>query len=275
MEAISTLGGNTVRGGLDGWLVRNQFVLRRLHSLSGVIPLGAFLFEHLFTNATAVYGDATRSRIFEAKVRELNELPLITLIELSLIWLPLAFHAAYGVYWAWAGRRLNIEKYPVYRNWMYLIQRISGVLVFAFLVYHVGHWRFGWFGGKVEYWQFYPQLMNTMQDPGYFWLYLFGVLLVNFHFANGLSTLAMTWGLARSRGGQRRVLPLAAVIFFGLSYLGVNTLYHFHSQGHGCRIFYRPEIDKNALQETERMRDAAWMRDFRENGFGPGRTAKN
>ena len=34
-----------------------SFVLRRLHSLSGIIPVGAFLFEHiLISNATAITG---------------------------------------------------------------------------------------------------------------------------------------------------------------------------------------------------------------------------
>ena len=34
-----------------------SFILRRLHSLSGIIPVGAFLFEHiLVSNSTAITG---------------------------------------------------------------------------------------------------------------------------------------------------------------------------------------------------------------------------
>jgi succinate dehydrogenase / fumarate reductase cytochrome b subunit len=41
-----------------------SFLLRRLHSLSGIIPVGAFLFEHiLISNSTAITGpDAYAAR---------------------------------------------------------------------------------------------------------------------------------------------------------------------------------------------------------------------
>ena len=32
--------------------------LRRLHSLSGVVPLGLFLLEHFYTNSVATHGAA-------------------------------------------------------------------------------------------------------------------------------------------------------------------------------------------------------------------------
>ena len=35
-----------------GFLARNEFLLRRLHSLSGLIPVGAYMVVHLLTNAT-------------------------------------------------------------------------------------------------------------------------------------------------------------------------------------------------------------------------------
>jgi len=34
----------------------SSFLLRRLHSLSGIFPIGAFLVEHFFSNAFAVNG---------------------------------------------------------------------------------------------------------------------------------------------------------------------------------------------------------------------------
>ena len=39
-----------------------SFLLRRLHSLSGIVPVGAFLFEHiLISNSTAITGPDTCS----------------------------------------------------------------------------------------------------------------------------------------------------------------------------------------------------------------------
>ena len=41
----------------------SSFVLRRLHSLTGIIPVGAFLFEHiLISNSTAISGPDAYAR---------------------------------------------------------------------------------------------------------------------------------------------------------------------------------------------------------------------
>ena len=40
-----------------------SFLLRRLHSLTGIIPVGAFLFEHiLISNSTAISGPEAYAR---------------------------------------------------------------------------------------------------------------------------------------------------------------------------------------------------------------------
>ena len=66
-----------------------SFLLRRLHSLTGIIPVGAFLFEHiLISNASAIGGPTAYAR----QVRFLASLPLVTALELFGIWLPILFH---------------------------------------------------------------------------------------------------------------------------------------------------------------------------------------
>src|SRR2546427_12581355 len=72
---------------------RAHFNLRKLHSLTGVVPIGAFLLEHLFTNSFAVFG----ADAFNEKVRFLTSLPYLYLIETFVIFLPIAFHAVLGV----------------------------------------------------------------------------------------------------------------------------------------------------------------------------------
>ena len=72
-----------------------SFFLRRLHSLSGIVPVGAFLFEHiLISNATAISGPDAYAK----QVAFLGGLPLVFFLELFGIWLPIAFHALYGFY---------------------------------------------------------------------------------------------------------------------------------------------------------------------------------
>ena len=70
----------------QGW----SFVLRRLHSLTGIIPVGAFLFEHiLISNSTAITGPEAYAR----QVSFLANLPLVFFLELFGIWIPIAYHA--------------------------------------------------------------------------------------------------------------------------------------------------------------------------------------
>jgi hypothetical protein len=92
----------------------SSFVLRRLHSLTGIIPVGAFLFEHiLISNSTAISGPAAYAR----QVSFLANLPLVFFLELIGIWLPIAFHAFYGFY-IWYRGDGNTIAYPWTGNWM-------------------------------------------------------------------------------------------------------------------------------------------------------------
>src|SRR5580698_7944742 len=74
----------------------NSFLLRKLHSLSGIVPIGAFLVEHLISNFEALKGPAA----YGAQVKFLNSLPLVRVLEWAFIFIPLLFHGLYGV-WIW------------------------------------------------------------------------------------------------------------------------------------------------------------------------------
>src|SRR5690348_11186363 len=91
-----------------------SFFLRLLHSLTGIIPVGAFLFEHiLISNAAAIGGPAAYAR----QVRFLGSLPLVLLLELFGIWVPILYHALYGFY-IWYRGEANVGDYPWTGNWM-------------------------------------------------------------------------------------------------------------------------------------------------------------
>ena len=51
----------------------NSFLLRRLHSLSGIVPIGAFLLEHFISNFEAFHGPEAYGR----QVAFLNSLPFV------------------------------------------------------------------------------------------------------------------------------------------------------------------------------------------------------
>ena len=206
---------------------RRHFVLRRLHSLSGVVPVGVFLMVHLWTNARAVYGrDA-----FGHAVGEIQSTPMLAWVELFAIFLPLAFHAVYGVVIAAQGSA-NVGRYAFTRNWMYVLQRVSGVVVLAFVLGHL--WEF-----RVQKWlfgmsasAFYPQLEAHLAWTafGVPWIalgYLLGLAASVFHLANGLVTFCMSWGITVGRAAQRRaawLFGLGGLALFGLAVATVLRL---------------------------------------------------
>src|SRR5579864_6044489 len=116
----------------------NSFFWRRLHSLSGIVPIGAFLIEHiLFSNATAINGPAA----YAHQVRFLGSLPLVTVVEATFIWLPILFHGVYGFY-IWYRGETNLVSYPWTGNWMYSLRRWTGGIAFAYIVWHTYTMRF-------------------------------------------------------------------------------------------------------------------------------------
>src|SRR5260370_12277390 len=66
----------------------SSYFWRRLHSLSGIIPVGAFLLEHIFfSNAIAINGPQAYAR----QVKLLCSLPLVVVLYAFAIWLPITF----------------------------------------------------------------------------------------------------------------------------------------------------------------------------------------
>src|SRR5574340_1276559 len=72
----------------------HSFLWRRLHSLSGIVPVGAFLLEHFLSNAFATNGPAA----YNDQVRFLTSLPFVVAIEAVTIWIPILYHSLYGFY---------------------------------------------------------------------------------------------------------------------------------------------------------------------------------
>ncbi len=61
------------------------FVLRKLHQLSGIFPLGIFLLEHFYTNSKALNGPGG----FNSAVDHLQSIPYIIFVEIIGIFIPL------------------------------------------------------------------------------------------------------------------------------------------------------------------------------------------
>jgi len=114
-----------------------SFLLRRLHSLSGIIPIGFFLIEHFVSNAFATKGPGAYTK----QVELLTGFPFVVGLELFGIWIPIAFHALYGFY-IWYRGDSNTAAYPWSGNWMYTLQRWTGGIAFIYIVWHTYTMRF-------------------------------------------------------------------------------------------------------------------------------------
>lgn len=206
---------------------RRAFLLRRLHSLSGVLPVGVFLIVHLWTNASALGGREP----FDHAVDEIQKLPVLPLVEVVGVLLPLFFHAFFGVYLATKARP-NVVHYSHARNWAFVFQRITGGVAFFFILAHlwelrVQKWLFG-----MSHHAFYDTLSSHLSQvrfglPVVALFYLVGIGASVFHLVNGLVTFTMTWGLVTSRRAQGRLTYAAAALGLALFLLGASTVLSF------------------------------------------------
>ena len=199
-----------------------RFLLRRLHSLCGVLPIGAFLVVHLWTNLSAVRGRGA----FRHAVGDIQAIPALPAIEVAAILAPLAFHAFYGLVIA-AQARFNVRGYGYQRNWLFVLQRVTGLVAFAFIVVHLGQFRVAKLMGSLRWEAFYDRLATLLGSPGMFVVYLLGVTASIFPFANGLWTATQTWGLASTPMALRRTGYAFAIVGVALWLVGVDTLLHF------------------------------------------------
>jgi succinate dehydrogenase / fumarate reductase cytochrome b subunit len=199
----------------------STFVFRKLHQLTGILPLGAFLLEHFYTNSKAMTGPAD----FNNAVRDLQSIPYIIFIEVGGIFIPLIYHAVYGIFITWEMRPNNLS-YPYPRNWFYTIQRITGVILFLFITFHVLNFRFGALPGLNSISvaehpnQAFDIVSREFSQWGIFIVYLIGITATVWHLANGLWLFAVDWGIVIGERAQR--MAGYACIAFGLLLLAVG-----------------------------------------------------
>ena len=189
---------------------RRQFVLRRLHSLSGVIPIGFYLLAHIILENSFVLAGPQR---FDFLVRLIGLLPPPVLLaaEVLFIWGPLLFHALYGFVRVAQSELDNPLHNDQLGAYLYTLQRISGVIAVVFIFWHVWTTRmqFYFFDAEITF----DFMHRIVMDPVRFAFFLIGVLASVFHFTNGLWTFAITWGITVGTRAQRAVRVASMILF--------------------------------------------------------------
>src|SRR5213080_4560165 len=84
----------------------HHFLLRRLHSLTGLV-FGGYLIVHLLVNATI----AQLGNTYQVQVNKIHDLPFLWAVEWIAIYLPILYHTAYGIWITLTGQP-NVDRYP-------------------------------------------------------------------------------------------------------------------------------------------------------------------
>ena len=200
-----------------------HFWLRRLHSLSGIVPIGGYLAFHLYENYTATRGGEAYNRM----VRDLQQTPFAIFLEVGIIIVPLLFHGVYGLFIT-ATARPNVTSNRYVRNWMYFLQRVTGVILFAFVIFHLWTTRLVDLRDH-ESVDLFRLMQESVQSPWIYAFYVLGILSATFHLANGIWSFSIVWGLTVGPRAQRRMMLVSAVVFVVLSFIGIRSIQAFRA----------------------------------------------
>lgn len=179
-------------------MIHTTFYVRRLHSLCGIVPVGLFLMEHILTNSTVLIGP----NVFDEAVGHLAAIPHEVLIpmEILFIMVPFLFHGLYGLYILLQAKN-NPRNYGYARNWNFYLQRITALIIFVFLIWHVVYLRIIVKGGGTP--MSFDFLYSYFQNPLVWAAYTIAMIATIFHFCNGLATFCMTWGITKGPRSQK------------------------------------------------------------------------
>lgn len=175
--------------------------------------------QHLFINFQATNGAESFNKASEF----MGNLPFLWFLEWFVIYIPLMFHAFYGVYIAFTAAPNN-NRFGTFRNWMFLLQRITGVFLVIFIAWHIFQTRIQKaLGTEVDY----DMMANVLSNPFMVVFYALGIISATFHLANGIWSFLVSWGITQSPKSQKVATYITMIFFVVLSVIGVSALLAF------------------------------------------------
>jgi succinate dehydrogenase / fumarate reductase cytochrome b subunit len=198
----------------------NSYLWRKLHSLSGIIPIGAFLVEHIVSNYETLNGPLA----YAQQVKFLNSLPLVRVLEWVFIFIPLAFHAGYGLFITFRGR-VNVNVYPWASNWMYVSQRITGVIAFAYIIQHVWRQRFSGISLPENPGAAFAKVQHELSNPWMLAIYVIAMIATCWHFSYGIWLFAAKWGITPGDRARKRFGYVCGIFGTALCIMGLASIY--------------------------------------------------
>lgn len=200
----------------------SSFFWHKLHSLLGIIPIGAFLIEHIVSNFEALKGPVAYAR----QVRFLNSIPLVHVLEWVFIFLPLLYHGLYGVY-IWIRGKANVVYYPWSGNWMYTLQRYTGLLAIVYIAQHVVRQRFMGVILADHPGAGFAKVQHELSNPWMLAFYIVAMIAICWHFSYGIWLFAAKWGITPGFKSRRRFAYVCVAIGVVLAGMGLASIWAF------------------------------------------------
>jgi succinate dehydrogenase / fumarate reductase cytochrome b subunit len=205
-----------------------SYLLRKLHSFTGILPVGAFLAEHFWSNSDVLVSPEK----YDSVSYELQTIPFRPLVEWGAIFLPLLFYSFYGIY-IWIRGKSNVSSYPWVGNWLYSTQRYTGLIAFVYIAWHLYTQRWLTHGKST-----YMEVQHFFQNPWFLGFTLIGVLASSFHLGIGIWNFLCKWGLAATANAQRLAGRLGIAVALIFSLVGVLILIGFRYNWHPFEFYY-------------------------------------
>ncbi len=213
-----------VRGGVQPLRAGQgiSFFLRKLHSLLGIIPIGAFLLEHLLSNFEALKGPAA----YGLQVKFLNSLPLVRVLEWVFIFLPILYHGIYGLY-IWLRGKSNIIYYPWSGNWLYTAQRYTGLIAILYIGQHVARQRFMGISLPENPGAAFAKVQHELANPWMLAVYVIAMIAICWHFSYGIWLFAAKWGITPGTLARKRFGYVCVALGIVLVVMGLASIWAF------------------------------------------------
>jgi succinate dehydrogenase / fumarate reductase cytochrome b subunit len=223
---------------------RTSYILDKLQSLSGVIPIGAFLAEHFWSNSYALVS----AKSYDNVSSELQLIPWRVFVESLVLFIPLLFHSLYGLYIWWLGKS-NVIGHPWMSNWMYTLQRWTGGISFVYIVWHTWTMRFTGIDLHAYPNASFAKVQGEVFQTPFFLFYVVGLIAASWHFAYGIWLFSAKWGIISGEKARKRLLAICLGLFFVLSVAGLASLASFRS-----RPLQTPEPGTTAMRASPAAR---------------------
>jgi succinate dehydrogenase / fumarate reductase cytochrome b subunit len=214
-DSTPATGSPARTGSKPNFIQRHHFLLRRLHSLTGIVPIGGFLLFHFYENGAILYGQEAYNEMAGAA----RGLRYLEVLEIFVVFLPLLYHALYGLFIASYARN-NTMSYNYSRNNLFMWQRATGIIAMLFILYHVWQFRFSPDAFRSQA-ATAPIVAATLAQVHIFAFYVVGILASAFHLGNGIWTFLITWGITIGKRAQRISQVVTTALSIIVSLVGI------------------------------------------------------